>query len=281
MAECHLPNPDKLPSVDHINRDKLDNRITNLRWCSASDQIRNQDKTNNGSYVRPILQIDHDGSIVATWRSCVDVCKTIDFPTKNFAKLVRRQAVVKGYTWRYADVTTTDDPKNTWREFFTEGKTSKRYFVSNTGMIKQEMKCGGHRLCKLGIGGGYKRLSLRVDGRQKTFFVHRIVASVFVPQANVTHIVVNHIDGDKHNNDSNNLEWTTFRENSNHAASTGLMKHLRRVDQLSLEGEHLCSYVSVSEAARRMGHKDSQRITNVLNGKHLTSSGFQWRYSIS
>ena len=44
IALAFLDNPDALPQVDHINQDKKDNRLVNLRWASAKDNVRNQTK---------------------------------------------------------------------------------------------------------------------------------------------------------------------------------------------------------------------------------------------
>jgi hypothetical protein len=37
VATQFLPNPNQLPQIDHINHDRSDNHLLNLRWVSASD----------------------------------------------------------------------------------------------------------------------------------------------------------------------------------------------------------------------------------------------------
>ena len=54
VAETFLPNPNNEKVVDHINNDKLDNRVENLRWCSMSSNGKNKKIKNpyglNGIY---------------------------------------------------------------------------------------------------------------------------------------------------------------------------------------------------------------------------------------
>lgn len=44
IAQMFIPNPDNLPEVDHVNHDKLDNKIENLRWVSSRDNSLNKTK---------------------------------------------------------------------------------------------------------------------------------------------------------------------------------------------------------------------------------------------
>lgn len=53
IAQIFISNPDNLSEVDHINRDKLDNRICNLRWASSRDNCMNKTKC-----LKPLNLID-------------------------------------------------------------------------------------------------------------------------------------------------------------------------------------------------------------------------------
>lgn len=63
---------------------------------------------------------------------------------------------------------------------------------------------------------GYTTVFLNKGGKQKGFFVHRLVIKTFNPILNDSDYQVNHIDENKENNSLNNLEWCTAKENINH-----------------------------------------------------------------
>jgi len=69
---------------------------------------------------------------------------------------------------------------------------------------------------------GYFVVGLSIKSRTKTFTVHRLVAQSFCKKSK-DYNVVNHIDGNKENNSSDNLEWCTPRMNSRHAKSLNLL----------------------------------------------------------
>lgn len=70
---------------------------------------------------------------------------------------------------------------------------------------------------------GYYRVRLTLaNGKRRNFPVHRLVLGMFSPINNMTELQVNHIDGNKHNNSLENLEWCTSKENIHHAMRIGL-----------------------------------------------------------
>ena len=70
---------------------------------------------------------------------------------------------------------------------------------------------------------GYLVAHLSKDNKAKNILVHRLVAESFIPNPN-KYPCVNHIDGNKQNNNINNLEWCTHSENDLHAYKIGLRK---------------------------------------------------------
>ena len=71
---------------------------------------------------------------------------------------------------------------------------------------------------------GYLRINLSLrNGKQKKFSIHRLVALMFIPNDDpVNKPIVNHLDGDRTNNDYTNLEWTDDSGNMIHAYDNDL-----------------------------------------------------------
>ena len=70
---------------------------------------------------------------------------------------------------------------------------------------------------------GYRTIRIVVQNKKKHIKVHRLVASAFLKNPH-NKKEVNHIDGNKLNNNVENLEWSTRKENNEHAIKTGLLK---------------------------------------------------------
>ena len=101
------------------------------------------------------------------------------------------------------------------------------YEVSNLGNVRSVERmvyhyCGGSKinhstLLKSGKSkSGYLTVSFCIDGLKSNHSVHRLVARAFISNES-NKPQVNHKDGNKHNNNVNNLEWVTRSENGLHA----------------------------------------------------------------
>jgi len=110
-----------------------------------------------------------------------------------------------------------------------------KYQVSDQGYV---VGARGNVLLVDKNSTGYSRVTLCRDGIPSRVFVHRLVAEHFVPVVEGNPIL-NHIDGDKDNNTSTNLEWTTHEKNLKHALDTGLRDMKRKVE-MTPEQKQLC-----------------------------------------
>lgn len=105
------------------------------------------------------------------------------------------------------------------------------YEVSNKGRVRSLDRSCAHsdgkvtkrkgRILKQSLRAGYPFVHLRGGGGAWQVHTHRLVARAFCLKPDGCDIV-NHLDGDKTNNNSSNLEWTTFSGNSRHAFTSGL-----------------------------------------------------------
>lgn len=84
------------------------------------------------------------------------------------------------------------------------------YSINNNGEVKR-----GNKILKHSISRGYHYITICIKGKTYQKSIHRLVAELFLENPkNKPH--VNHKDGDKNNNNVNNLEWVTLSENQLH-----------------------------------------------------------------
>lgn len=94
----------------------------------------------------------------------------------------------------------------------------KEYLISNTGKVKGLKR---NKILRNQQGIHYLQVQLNKNGKGKTKTIHRLVAQAFIENP-LCKPEVNHIDGNKLNNNVCNLEWVTSSENQQHACDMGL-----------------------------------------------------------
>lgn len=96
-----------------------------------------------------------------------------------------------------------------------------RYLISSHGNIYDYKEERMVSQCK--SSNGYMSIFLITEsGRRKSYLVHRLLALSFIYDSNLERIQVNYKNGVKYFNHQINLEWSTPKENTQHAFRTGL-----------------------------------------------------------
>ena len=170
------------------------------------------------------------------------------------------------------------------------------YQVSNKGNVRSVArkdsigrKCGG-RMLKPGYDkDGYLRVNIYKNGKQKTRFIHRLVAGAFVPNPN-GYSEINHRDENKVNNYANNLEWCTREYNNNHGTRSERSSQARskKVKAINIETNEVITFNSTVEAgckgydqggvAKACRGVYKGRAGKLVGGDGRTYKGYRWFY---
>jgi hypothetical protein len=98
------------------------------------------------------------------------------------------------------------------------------YLISKSGEIFST-KRGSYRQLKPCVTNGFYQVSLLNKKSRRTFQLHRLVAMMFVDNPDNFN-TVNHLDGNKLNNDVANLRWSNRRLNEESFSKTTLFDHI-------------------------------------------------------
>jgi len=111
---------------------------------------------------------------------------------------------------------------------------------------------------------GYMRCTIWDNNIPITISQHRILSEMFIPNP-FNKLQVNHINGIKHDNRLENLEWVTQSENAKHSFLIGLQK-VNKPCKKVIDLYDGCIYESVTEAAKFYNISRSY-LSNMLLGR--------------
>ena len=152
------------------------------------------------------------------------------------------------------------DVSNTGKVRSVDGKSTQSTWSGerhwHTRILKQ--KVSKDHCCKV---------SLYKDKINYTLLVHRLVAYSFIPEVD-GYLYINHLDGNRLNNNVENLEWCNHLINNNHAFDNGLMTSNTCVILENIDTKELKRFRSMSKASLFMGHCEAYLSLRISKGKY-------------
>jgi hypothetical protein len=212
VAETFIPNPENKPYVNHINCDKLDNRLENLEWVTQKENCAAHSKCT--SHSKKIIQLDINGNALKTFDSLIEAGKYVGISPSAISKAVLKiNKTAGGYAWEYEEnyINMMDISKG--KQIYSNNK----YFVFPNGIIYNNIRKSIIKPIENASGYCYVTISNNKD--KKNHYIHRIVADHFLENKDKNKTQVNHKNKKRNDNRLENLEWVTPSENNLHAKS--------------------------------------------------------------
>lgn len=115
LAKAFIDNPFSKREVNHIDENKLNNELSNLEWVTSKENcnhgtrieriVRAIDYTSvSEKNSRPILQLNHDGTLLRRWDSIKECMLETGFDNSNIVKCCRNKMKSSyGFKWMYAE----------------------------------------------------------------------------------------------------------------------------------------------------------------------------------
>lgn len=153
------------------------------------------------------------------------------------------------------------------------------YEISDEGIVR---RVNNKNVLKGCITSGYRSVKLTFENsKQQRFYVHRLVAMYFIPNDDKNKTFVNHKDGNKLNNNVDNLEWVSPRENNLHYYQQLKKESKERknagkaipIIQYTLDGQEVAKYSSMNKAKEATGISLVQ-IARCVHGEIQSASGY-------
>lgn len=256
VGNAFLPFEEGKDFIDHKDKCRTNNDLTNLKRATRAENNENQDKSSTNSNARPVIRIDPKSKeVLEVYRSAKEAGEWLvsnnlsssKSPSSIISDACLNDLIKVGFKWKYQEA--EEIAEEEWIELPTKLTGKSGYFVSSHGRVKFP----NGRITYGNVSSGY----LHVDvGKLKGIGVHRLVAMMFLANPNNLPIV-NHKNSknpfNKFDNRVSNLEWVTHAENTQHAHENGETKLRKPVSVKNLENNSIVIYKSVKATAKALG----------------------------
>lgn len=102
VAELFIDNPNNLPSVNHIDGNKKNNKYSNLEWCSVKENNRHAINTGLINTNKPIIQLDLKGNYVNEFYSTREAEAYTGIDNSGISKVCKgKRKTAGGFIWKY------------------------------------------------------------------------------------------------------------------------------------------------------------------------------------
>lgn len=162
-------------------------------------------------------------------------------------------------------------------EIWTETINNSNYKVSNYGRV---WNTTNNNILSPSETSGYYKVRLSKNGETSDWLIHKLVFCSFNNEINIDkNFVIDHIDGNKHNNCLNNLRKISISDNVQKAYyEQKLNSNIKPISQYDLDNNFIATYPSSREAGRQLG-LDSSSIIKCCKGKLKTTGNFIFHYA--
>lgn len=258
---------DKNKVIDHIDRNKLNNHISNLREVSVAENNKNRDVNYKTTKIN---QYTLEGEFVKLWNSKKEIKEQTKYSYERIKKNCENKiASANNFKWEYVDkIDVVNDTSEFTPVKTDDNKLYSKYKINKNGDIINDKNIK----MKKSITCGYNCINLiSDDGILKFFKINRLVAITFLENPN-NYLVVNHIDENKLNDNVENLEWCSHEQNMAHSQG-------KKINQIDIKtGQIIKMFDSISDAQREMKQKSRMGISGVCSGNRKSAGGYKWAY---